>query len=66
MMCGACMHVGDDFIQVRQVGVNNYHINGELKEPEIYFILHICPVCGVVQVDLRTIKTKVVKGIWGD
>jgi hypothetical protein len=63
--CVACMYEGDDFIKIRQVGVNNYVINGEIKEPEIYFKILICPLCGNLQVDKDTIQTKIVTGIWG-
>ena len=64
MQCVTCNHEGEDFIKIRQVGVNNYLVTGEIKEPEIYFKIYICPACGNLQVDLRTILTKVVKGLW--
>ncbi len=64
MKCCACGHEGGNFIQVRQVGVNNYKITGEIKEPEIYYKLNICPACGNLQVDLESIKTKKIMGLW--
>jgi len=64
MKCYACGHEGDDFLNIRQIGVNNYLITGEVKEPEIYLKIMICPVCGNLQVDLSSIKTKVIRGLW--
>lgn len=66
MKCYACGHESSDFIQIRQVGVNNFLITGEIKEPEIYFKMHICPVCGNLLADPNSIKTKIVKRTWDE
>ena len=64
MICSGCKHEGEDFIRVHTSGVNNYIRNVGVRELEIYFDILICPECGNIQVDVKTIKTKSVQGLW--
>jgi hypothetical protein len=64
MTCPACKHEGDDFIIVHQIGVNNYLKSGAINEKEIYFDICICPVCGILLTDIKTILIKESYSLW--
>jgi hypothetical protein len=51
---------------MHQIGVNNYLKTEGMHEPEIMFDILICPSCGSIKADVKTIRITESMQVWDD
>lgn len=62
--CRICRQKDKDLLRMRQIGVNNCIRTHEESEPDMMFDFLICPVCGDIKIDTKTIRIQYMPGLF--